>query len=83
MMLPSPRSCPATVTCQNHRPARIAFLCSPPLLFSSGCMSHFAKTWVSLQKTTYYTYISKSTIYFDMLLLVAYYLLLHAPTVQI
>ena len=49
-----------------HGPACIAFLCSPSLPSSSGWMIHFAKTWLSLQTTTY---ISKSTKYFDILLL--------------
>ena len=43
-------------------------------------MSHFAKTWVSLQTTAY---ISKSTKYFDILLLITSEGVLHAPTVQI
>ena len=66
----------------NHGLACTAFLCSPPLPLPSGWMSHFAKTWVSLQTTTY---ISKSTKYYDtrILLLLTCEEVLHAPTVQI
>ena len=55
-----------------------------PILYISitppGPMSHFAKTWVSLQTTTYK---SKSTKYFDILLLITCDKILHAPSVQI
>ena len=78
----SPSTHPHTNTLIWRWACYIAFLCSPPLPFSSGCMSHFAKTWVSLQTTTY---ISKSTEYFDILLLhvLCCEEVLHAPTVQI
>ena len=58
----------------------IAFLCSPPLLFFSGCIKLFAKTWVSLQTTTYE---SKSAKYFDIMLLLSCEEVFHAPTFQI
>ena len=64
----------------NHGPACIAFHCSHLYISNPGSVSHFAKTWVSLQTTTY---ISKSTKYFDILLLLTYEEVLHAPTVQI
>ena len=44
------------VYCENvqHGPACIAFLCSSPLPFFSGCMRpYIAKTWVLFQTTTY------------------------------
>ena len=64
----------------NHGPACIAFHCSHLYITNPGSVSHFAKTWVSLQTTTY---ISKSTKYFGIKLLLTWEQLLHAPTVQI
>ena len=58
----------------------IAFHCSHLYITNPGCVCHFAKTWVSLQTTTY---ISKSTKYFGINLLLTWEQLLHAPTVQI
>ena len=54
--------------------------CSHLYITNPGSVSHFAKTWVSLQTTTY---ISKSTKYFDILLLLTCEEVLHAPIVQI
>ena len=54
----------------------------PAFSFSLGLWGHFAKTWVSLQTTTG-TYKSKSTKYFDILLLLTCEEVLHAPTVQV
>ena len=61
-----------------------ACMYSPPLLPSiyitnPGSVSHFAKTWVSLQTTTY---ISKSTKYFDILLLLTCEEVLHCPILR-
>ena len=50
----------------NHGPAFIAFHCSHLYITNPGSVSHFAKTWVSIQTTTY---INKSTKYLDILLL--------------
>ena len=63
-----------------HGPACIAFHCSHLYITNPGSVSHFAKTWVSLQTTTY---IRKSTKYIDILLLLTCEEVLHAPTVQI
>ena len=71
------------VYCKNvqHGPACIAFLCSSPLPFFSGCMRpYIAKTWVLFQTTTY---IRKITKFFDILLLLTCEPVLHAPTLQI
>ena len=61
-----------------------ACMYSLPLLPSTyhnhGCVNHFAKTWVSFQKTTYK---SKNTKYFCINLLLTWEQLLHAPTIQI
>ena len=46
-----------------HGPACIAFHCSHPYITNPGSVSHFAKTRVSLQTTTY---INKSTKYIDI-----------------
>ena len=64
----------------NHGPACIAFHGSHPIYHSAGSISHSVKTWVSLQTTTYK---SKSTKYFDILLLLTCEEVLHAPTVQV
>ena len=65
----------------QHGPACIAFLCS---LFFPSAQGEWAilpkHEWVSLQTTTY---LSKSTKYFDVLLLLTCERVLHAPTVQI
>ena len=73
------RTLPMAVIDNSHRSACIAFLCS---LFSSslGLWSHFAKTWVSLQPTTYK---NKSSKYFVIFLLLSCEEVFHAPTVQI
>ena len=63
-----------------HRPASLAFICTPPLTFCLGVWGNFAKIWVSLQTTTYKSEITK---YFVVLLLLSYEPALHAPTVQI
>ena len=44
-----------------HGPACIAFHCSHLYITNPGSVSHFAKTWVSLQTNTYK---SKTTKYF-------------------
>ena len=64
----------------GHGPACIAFHCSHLYITKHGSVSHFAKTWVLLQTTTY---ISKSTKYFDIFLLLTCEEVLLAPTVQI
>ena len=61
-------------------PACVAFHCSHLYITNPGSVSYFAKTWVSLQTTTYK---SKNTKYFDILLLLICEEVLHAPTVQI
>ena len=50
----------------KHGPACIAYHYSHIYITNPGSVSHFDKTWASLQTTTY---ISKSTKYFDILLL--------------
>ena len=78
ILIPSP---PITrLDCAMHGPACIAFHCSHLYITNPGCVCHFAKTWMSLQTTTY---ISKSTKYFDILLLLTCEKVLHAPTVRI
>ena len=64
----------------EHGPACIDFHCPHPIYHSPWAYQPFAKTWVSLQTTTYK---SKSTKYFDILLLLTCEEVLHAPTVQI
>ena len=59
--------------CMYSLPLLPSYLSLPP-----GSMSQFAETWVSLQTTTYK---SKSTKYFDILLLLSCEEVLHAPTV--
>mgnify|MGYP001798471534 CR=1 FL=1 len=66
--------------CLAHGPACIAFHCSHPYITNHGSVSHFAKTWVTLQTTTYK---SKNTKYFGINLLLTGEQLLHAPPVQI
>ena len=58
----------------------IAFHCSHLFITNPGSVSHFVKTWVSFQTTTY---ISKCTKYFDILLLLTCEEVFHAPIVQI
>ena len=58
----------------------IAFHRSHLYITNPGSVSHFSKTWVSFQTTTYK---SKDTKYFDILLLLTCEEVLHAPTVQI
>ena len=50
----------------HHGPACIAFHCSHLYITEPGSVSHFARTWVSLQTTTYH---SKNTKYFGTNLL--------------
>ena len=67
--------------CIIHGPAFIAFHCSHLYITTNPeSVSHFAKTWVSLQTATY---IKKSTKYLDILSLLTCEEVLHAPTVQI
>ena len=63
-----------------HGPACIAFHCSHLYITNPGSVSRFAKTWVSLQTTTY---MNKSTKYFDILLLLTCGEVLHPPIFQI
>ena len=58
----------AKSVCVNHGPACIAFHCSHLHIYitNPGSVCHFAKTWVSLQTTTY---INKNTKYFGINLL--------------
>ena len=74
------RMAPVVVVVEEHGPARIAFHSSHLYITKHGSVSHFSKTWVSLQTTTY---ISKSTKYLDILLLLTCEAVLHAPFVQI
>ena len=56
------------------------YISNPGSVLTPWSVSQFAKTWVSLQTTTY---ISKRTKYFDILLLHTCKEVLHAPIAQI
>ena len=64
----------------RHGPACIAFHSSHLYITNPGSVSLFAKTWVSLETTTYK---SKNTKYFGINWLLIWEQLLHAPPVQI
>ena len=73
-------SLPETTTYESHGPACIASHCSHLFITNPWSVSHIAKTWVSLQITTY---ISKSNKYFDILLQLTCEEVLQAPIVQV
>ena len=79
-LYPGYRTASTELMLVTHGPACIAFHYSNLYITNPGSVSHYSKTWVSLQTTSY---MSKSTKYFDILLLLTCEEVLHAPIVQI